>query len=368
MIFYKDELKAKEEEFEKIKEAFEREELLRKQVEHRNLILIEDNNELNHKLDMQIQKYCDAEILIANLNLKNESLEFSIQNLNLEIKAVKSNNEQLGVQVKQLESHLDLTRIDLTKRDEIIKLRDNQLGDLQNVGLQKDDIILKLTREKKRLEEANLSITGHLYDTNDKFDKLSKLKSSLEQKLDETELQLEREMKLKCELEKSKRKIELNMKLSESKCEDIERLNTELEDSLKRKEFEMNSITGKLEQEHIQVSSLHNRVKELLQKVDSLEDDVQSEKQCKIKFETQRFEIARELADTQKCLDEASQMTSIQIEANKKREQELAQLKNDMEKANLQHEITSSQLTKRHQETINELNNENNMIQKTIKK
>ena len=342
--------------------------MLRKQVEHLNLNLIEENNELNHKLELQIKKYCGAEILISNLNSKNDSHEFHIQNLNLEIEDVKSNNEQLSIQIKQLESHLDLSRIELIKRDEEIKLKDNQLGDLQNVDLKKDDLIAKLTREKKRLEDANQSITGHLHETNDKFEKLNKLKISLEQKLDQTELELERETKFKCELEKSKRKIELNMKLSESKCEDIERLKSELEDSLKRKEFEINSITGKLEQERLQVNSLHNRVKELLQKVDSLEDEVQLEKQSKIKFETQRFEIARELADTQKCLDEANQMTAIQIEVNKKREQELSQLKKDLEKVNLQHEITSTQLAKRHQETIHELTNENNMIQKTIKK
>jgi hypothetical protein len=51
-------------------------------------------------------------------------------------------------------------------------------------------------------------------------------------------------------------------------------------------------------------------------------------------------------------LEEAGGATTTQVEMNKKREAELAKLRRDLEEANLQHEATSAQLRKKHQDAV----------------
>jgi len=61
---------------------------------------------------------------------------------------------------------------------------------------QQDETMAKLTRERKRLEEQNSKTTEQLQAEEDKVNHLTKLKTKLEQTLDELEESLEREKKV----------------------------------------------------------------------------------------------------------------------------------------------------------------------------
>jgi SMC interacting uncharacterized protein involved in chromosome segregation len=85
------------------------------------------------------------------------------------------------------------------------------------------------------------------------------------------------------------------------------------------------------------------------------EEETECERQAKMRAEKQRGDLARELAELNERLEEAGGVTAVQIELNKKREAELAKLRQDLETANAQHEASAAQLRKKNQEAVNEL-------------
>ena len=75
------------------------------------------------------------------------------------------------------------------------------------------------------------------------------MKGKLEQALDEAEDALEREKKVKNDVEKTKRKIEGDLKLTQEAVGDLERVKTELNQTVARKEKEYQALAAKIEDE-----------------------------------------------------------------------------------------------------------------------
>nr|XP_027218038.1 myosin heavy chain, muscle-like [Penaeus vannamei] len=71
-----------------------------------------------------------------------------------------------------------------------------------------EELISKVNKEKKHLQECNQKTAEDLQGIEDKCNNLNKVKTKLESSLDELEDTLEREKKLRAEVEKSKRKVE----------------------------------------------------------------------------------------------------------------------------------------------------------------
>lgn len=58
----------------------------------------------------------------------------------------------------------------------------------------------------------------------------------------------------------------------------------------------------------------------------------------------------------------------LQIEVNKKREQELLKLRRDLEEQAMQHESVASSLRKKHQDAVNELSDQLDQVNKSKQK
>jgi hypothetical protein len=98
--------------------------------------------------------------------------------------------------------------------------------------------------------------------------------------------------------------------------------------------------------------------------VDEALEEAEAERQSKAKVEKQRHDLQRDLDQLNEKLEEAGEMSSTQIEANKKRDAEVAKYKRDLDEANLNHEATITQLKKKQQETIAELTETIEQLQK----
>merc|ERR550534_426048 len=158
--------------------------------------------------------------------------------------------------------------------------------------------------------------------------------------LDEAEDSLEREKKSKGDVEKMKRKIEGDLKLTQEAVSDLERIKSELQQTLMRKEKELSSVGAKIEDEHTLGSKYTKQIKELQGRIDELDEELVVERQARAKAEKNRAILSRDIEDLSGRLEEAGSNTGTQIELNKKREQELAKLKAELEEANIQHEGT----------------------------
>ncbi|CAF0731333.1 unnamed protein product [Adineta steineri] len=370
-----DELKKLEDEFKALKETFEKEEKLRKEVEENNTKLLREKNEIYLQLESHRSNMGEAEERLTRLVTQKSDLEHQIKDMEQRFNEEEATSQDLNKKKKKLESDIDGLkkdiddiRLNLQKSENECKTRDNQIRMLQDEMAQQDESIAKLTRERKRLEEQNTKTTEELQAEEDKVNHLNKLKTKLEQTLDEIEGNLEREKKGRADLDKSKRKVETDLKSAQSNIEDLERAKRELEDSVKRKDQEIQQANGRLETEQGQATNLGKKIKELQARVEEVEEELESERQSRAKTEKQRADLAREIDEMRDRLDDAGGATSSQVEMNKKRESELAKLRRDLEEANLQHEATAAQLRKKHQDAVTEMGEQIDQLQKVKNK
>ena len=85
-------------------------------------------------------------------------------------------------------------------------------------------------------------------------------------------------------------------------------------------------------------------------------------------MEKQRAELERELDDLSQRLDEAGGATQAQVEVNKKREADLQKLRRDLEEAQMHSETQLVTLRKKQQESVNELSEQLEQLQKIKQK
>ncbi|UJR08396.1 hypothetical protein I4U23_012667 [Adineta vaga] len=366
-----EEMKKLEEDFKALKEALEKEEKLRKEMEDNNSKLVKEKNDLYQQLESERSGSSEAQEKYTRLVTQKADLEQQVKDLEERFSAEEESSQELSNKKKKLEhdidglkKDIDDMRLSLQKSENECKTRDNQIHTLQDEIARQDETIAKATRERKRLEEQNSKTTEQLQAEEDKVNHLNKLKTKLEQTLDELEDSLEREKKARADLDKSKRKLETDLKGAQSSLEDLERSKRELEETLKRKDQEIQQMGGKLEDEQGQATSLGKKIKELQARIEEMEEEVQNERQARTKTEKQRADLAREIDEMNDRLEEAGGATSSQVEMNKKREGELQKLRRDLEEANLQHEATAAQLRKKHQDAVTEMGEQIDQLQK----
>merc|ERR1712131_497150 len=152
-----------------------------------------------------------------------------------------------------------------------------------------------------------------------------------------------------------KRKIEGDLKLTQEAVSDLERVRSELQQTLMRKENELSSVGAKIEDEHTLGSKYTKQIKELQGRIDELDEELVIERQARAKVEKNRAILSRDIEDLSGRLEEAGSNTGTQIELNKKREAELAKLKAELEEANIQHEGTLAAMRSKHNNTMAEM-------------
>merc|ERR1711963_243079 len=161
-----------------------------------------------------------------------------------------------------------------------------------------------------------------------------------------------------------KRKIEGDLKLTQEAVSDLERINAELSQTIQRKEKEIASIGAKIEDEQTLGSKYSKQVKELQVRVDELDEEINVERGNRAKAEKNRGLLSRDLEDIGTRLEQAGSNTALQVELNKKREGELAKLKSDLEESNIAHEGTLAALRQKHNNSMGELGEQIDSINK----
>merc|ERR1711881_381720 len=169
---------------------------------------------------------------------------------------------------------------------------------------------------------------------------------------------------MKGDVEKMKRKVEGDLKLTQEAVSDLEHINSDLSQTVQRKEKEVSSIAAKIEDEQTLGSKYSKQVKELNTRVDELDEEINIERNNRAKAEKNRALLSRDLEDIGTRLEQAGSNTSTQIELNKKRESELAKIKGDLEESNISHEGTLAALRQKHNNGMSELGEQIDSINK----
>merc|ERR1712127_702232 len=265
---------------------------------------------------------------------------------------------RLREEIKNLEATIE-------KCEEDKATKDSQIRTLREEISHQEDMIVKLGKEKKSVGDSRQKTEEDIQAMEDKCNHLNKVKGKLEQSLDECEDALEREKKSKGDVEKLKRKVEGDHKLTQEAVSDMERANSELSQTVQRKEKEVSSLSAKIEDEQTLGSKYSKQVKELHARVDELDEELSIERSNRAKAEKNRSLLSRDLEDISTRLEEAGSNTGTQIELNKKREAELSKLKVDLDESNIGHEGTLAALRQKHNNSMSELGNQIDTINKS---
>ena len=250
--------------------------------------------------------------------------------------------------IKSLESHIE-------QFEEEKLAKDSQIASLREEIAHQEEMVYNLQKEKRGNVEGKQRVEEDLQCLEDKCTHLSKVKAKLELTLDEIEDAFEREKKAKNDAEKLKKKVENDLKLTQVTASELEKVKAELNAALQRKEKEAASVSAKIEDESTLGTKYSKQVKELLSRLDDLEEELMIERGNRAKAEKNRQVLARDIEDLMNRLEDAGSNTISQVELNKKREAELALLRSQHEETSIAHEGTLAALRTKHNNVISDM-------------
>ncbi|XP_075067299.1 myosin-6 [Mixophyes fleayi] len=363
------------EEFQRLKEALEKSDARRKELEEKMVSLLQEKNDLHLQVQSEQDNLNDAEErceqliknkiqLEAKLKEQTERLEDE-EEMNAELTAKK---RKLEDECSELKKDIDDLELTLAKVEKEKHATENKVKNMTEEMAGLDEIIARLTKEKKALQEAHQQTLDDLQAEEDKVNVLTKAKAKLEQQVDDLEGSLEQEKKLRMDLERAKRKLEGDLKLTQENVMDLENDKQQLEEKLKKKEFEMSQQISKLEDEQLQNIQQQKKLKEHQARIEELEEELEAERTARAKVEKLRSDLSRELEEISERLEEAGGATSVQLELNKKREVEFLKLRRDLEESTLQSEATAATLRKKHADSVAELSEQIDNLQRVKQK
>ncbi|XP_068452910.1 myosin-7B-like [Clinocottus analis] len=386
MLFYKlrpllrsaqveKELAALKEEFKKLKEAFDRSEAKRGEAEERQVVLVQEKKDLALQLQAEQDNLTDAEERCNQLIQSKISMESKLKETQERLEdeeevtaSMTSKKRQLEEEVLSLKRDVDDLEITLAKVEKERHGVENKVKNLSHEMSVLDESIASLTREKAALQDAHQQALTDLQAQEDKVNMLVKGKVRLEQQVDDIENSLELEKKLRLDVERIKRKLEGDLKLSLDSVKDLENQKDELEERLKKKDFESGQLQSKLEDEHSVLAALQKKIKELQTRIEELEEVLDAERAWRSKAERQRNDITKELEDLGEKLEEAGGASAAQIALNRKREADFLKMRRELEEAGLHHEATAVTLRKKHSDMVTELSEQIDALQRTKQK
>ncbi|GAB1296244.1 Myosin-3 [Apodemus speciosus] len=362
------EMATMKEEFQKTKDELAKSEAKRKELEEKLVTLVQEKNDLQLQVQAESENLLDAEERCDQLIKAKFQLEAKIKEVTERAEDEEEINAELTAKKRKLEDEcselkkdIDDLELTLAKVEKEKHATENKVKNLTEELAGLDETIAKLTREKKALQEAHQQTLDDLQAEEDKVNSLSKLKSKLEQQVDDGK-------EAACGPRKEQKEAGRGPELAQESILDLENDKQQLDERLKKKDFEYSQLQSKVEDEQTLSLQLQKKIKELQARTEELEEEIEAERATRAKTEKQRSDYARELEELSERLEEAGGVTSTQIELNKKREAEFLKLRRDLEEATLQHEATVATLRKKHADSAAELAEQIDNLQRVKQK
>ncbi|XP_031433814.2 myosin heavy chain, fast skeletal muscle-like [Clupea harengus] len=369
------ELVSLKEEHAKLKEMFAKVDAKKKDLEEKMVSIVQERNDLHLQMSSSSETLNDAEERCEGLIKSKIQLEAKLKETTERLEDEEEINAELTAKKRKLEDEcselkkdIDDLELTLAKVEKEKHATENKVKNLTEEMASQDESIAKLTKEKKALQEAHQQTLDDLQAEEDKVNTLTKAKTKLEQQVDDLEGSLEQEKKLRMDLERAKRKLEGDLKLSQENVMDLENDKQQSDEKLKKKDFETSQLLSKIEDEQSLGAQLQKKIKELQARIEELEEEIEAERAARAKVEKQRADLSRELEEISERLEEAGGATAAQIEMNKKREAEFQKLRRDLEESTLQHEATAAALRKKQADSVAELGEQIDNLQRVKQK
>merc|ERR1719427_2289682 len=360
---------------EKLVAAHEKVSAKAKTLEEKLVAITQEKNDLALSVASEAECLNDAEERCEGLVKAKIQLEAKLKETTERLEDEEEMNAELTAKKRKLEDEcselkkdIDDLELTLAKVEKQRRATENKVKNLTEEMAAQEEGLAKLGKEKKALQEAHQQTLDDLQAEEDKVNTLTKAKTKLEQQVDDLEGSLEQEKKLRMDLERTKRKLEGDLKLAQESIMDLENDKQQSDEKIKKKDFEVSQLLSKIEDEQSLGAQLQKKIKELQARIEELEEEIEAERAARAKVEKQRADLSRELEEISERLEEAGGATAAQIEMNKKREAEFQKLRRDLEESTLQHEATAAALRKKQADSVAELGEQIDNLQRVKQK
>ncbi|KAJ8364007.1 hypothetical protein SKAU_G00128380 [Synaphobranchus kaupii] len=328
-----DEMKVKEEELRNASEKASEMIQKVKDLEEKLAAVSLERNDLSLALTAEQEALSDAEDRCTQMMKQKVNMEGQIQDMKERLEEEENTASSLSANKRKMDSELNDLKRDLEGLESTLAKTEKEKQSLdqkvrsQTADLgQRDDTIAKLQKEKRALEELHQKTLDDLQAEEDKVNHLTKSNSKLTTQIHEIEDNWEQEKKIRAEVEKARRKAEGDLKMTIENLNEMERSKIDLEEVVKKRDIEINHMNGKWEDEQSLNATLQRKLKEHQARIEELEEELEAERAVRAK-----------------------------IEQNKKREGELLKLRRELEEAALQSEATASAMRKKHSDSMAEM-------------
>merc|ERR1719283_779908 len=304
------------------------------------------------------------EIIDKTTRIEGQAAEVQneLAGVNARIKGEKAQKVAFEGQIQKINSTVAQLEGEIQTQEGVLKSaeqdradKDDQIRTLKDEIASQGDMITKLGKEKRSVGDGRQKTEEDIQSAEDKCNHLSKVKGKLEQALDESDDALEREKKVKGDVEKAKRKVEGDLKLTQEAVSDLERVKAELTGAVARKEKEGSALGAKIDDEATLASKYNKQAKELMARLEELDEELNIERGARAKAEKSRTMLNKDIEDVASRLEAAGSNTATQVELNKKREAELGRIKAELEELNIAQEGTLAALRMKHNNTMGDL-------------
>jgi len=336
-----DEMKEKEEELKKAMENAVANETRRKELETQLTDVMTEKDRLFADLQSETERLIEAEDKLLHTETEKNKLESSLNEAleklegeehaagRLSQRVQDAEKEIAGLTTKQEEMAEDISRLVGEKMS-----RDKQIESLNSDIAQQEEAMAKLSRDKKGVEEQLEERSEQLTVAEDKISKLNKEKNKLEAHIKETEFSLQKEKDAKAKLDKDKRKVEGELKETKELL-----LNTEndlkiAKDTVVKREKAIRELEEIREGNENLIKQLQKKIQELQQRIEELEEELENERKLRLKVELARKELESQVEELREQLEVQGGATNAQLEVSKKKDNECARLRNEIEEVN----------------------------------
>ncbi|CAB1342077.1 unnamed protein product [Coregonus sp. 'balchen'] len=358
--------------FTKCKEDLAKSESRRKELEEKIVSIVQEKNDPLLQVQGESDNLLDAEERCEGLIKSKIQMEQKLKEVTERLEDEEEVNAELTAKKRKLEDEcselkkdMDDLELTLAKVEKEKHAIENKVKNLTEEIMSQDENVAKLTKEKKALQEAHQQTLDDLQSEEDKVNTLNKAKSKLEQQVDDVPWNKRRRFVW---TSRAKRKLEGDLKLSQETLMDLENEKQQLDEKLKKKDFEGSQLLGKVEEEQSLSAQLQKNIKELQARIEELEEETEADCAVLAKVEKQRANLSREIEEISERLEEAGGATATQVEMNKRREAEFQKLRLDLEESSLQHDATSATLRRKHADSVAELGEQIDNLQRVKQK
>uniref|UniRef100_A0AAR2K967 Myosin-9 n=1 Tax=Pygocentrus nattereri TaxID=42514 RepID=A0AAR2K967_PYGNA len=343
-----EEMQAKDEELEKVKD---------KQQQAEQQLKDAEKQALQDQLQAEMELCTEAEEMRIRLVARQQELEDILHDLEARVEEeeervthLQTEKKKMQQNITDLEQQLDEEEAARQKLQLEKVTLDAKLKKLEEGVMVLDDQNAKLNKVRKQLEERIAEFSSNLTEEEEKSKSLQKLKNKHEAMITDLEDRLRREEKSRQELEKNRRKLETDSTDLHDQIAELQAQVAELRAQLAKKEEELQAALSALK------NAAQKTIRELEVQVAELQEDLEIEKAARAKADKQKRDLSEELEALKTELEDTLDSTAAQQELRSKRETEVTQLKKTLEEEAQSHEQLLAEVRQKHTQAFEELN------------